>query len=238
MDMPRTQRIFEDLAAIGPAVVASMRYQWGLGLVLCWAGDAAGARAALREACDLAAAGGDHWAEFECSARLAVLEVETGDARTAVELACELEPLALRLGPGGSEEAFAAAVLALARLAAGDPGAAGDVVAAIARLDLIDAQYLIPEVLNISAQLEYARGDLTRARAQAGQALTLAASVDRPLESGRAHAVLACVATREGSREEAVGCIDAAREAGGDQLAAGAGAWVQDAERMLASQTG
>lgn len=238
MDMPRTRRIFEDLAAIGPAVVGSMRYQWGLGLVLCWAGDAAGARAALREACDLAAAGGDHWAEFECSARLAVLEVETGDARTAVELASELEPLALRLGPGGSEEAFAAAVLALARLAADDPVAASDVDAAIARLDLIDAQYLIPEVLNISAQLEYTRGDLTRARAQAGQALTLAASVDRPLESGRAHAVLACVAAREGSWEEAIGCIDAARAAGGDQLAAGAGAWVQDAERMLAPQTG
>ena len=122
MDMPRTQRVFEDLAAIGPVIVESMRYQWGLGLVLCWAGDAGGARAALGQARDLAGKGGDHWAEFECSARLAMLEVETGAARTAVELASELGPLALRLGPGGSEEAYAAAVLALAHLSEGDPG--------------------------------------------------------------------------------------------------------------------
>lgn len=236
MDMPRTRQVFEDLAAIGPVIVESMRYQWGLGLVLCWAGDATGARTALRQARNLAAAGGDHWAEFECSARLAMLEVETGATRTAVELASELGPLALRLGPGGSEEAFAAAVLGLARLAAGEPGAAGEVDAAVARLDQIDARYLMPEVLNVSAQMEYARGDHARARGQAEQALALAVSVDRPLEVGRAHAVLACVAARGGSREDAIGHIDAARVAGSDQLTAGADAWLHDAERMLAPQ--
>ena len=238
IDMPRTRQVFEDLAAIGPVIVGSMRYQWGLGLVLCWAGDAAGARAALREARDLAAAGGDHWAEFECSTRLAMLEVETGAPRTAVELASELGPLALKLGPGGSEEAFAGAVLGLARLAAGEPGAAGEVDAAIARLDQIDARYLMPEILNVSAQTEYARGNLARSRVHAERALELAASVDRPLEAGRAHTVLACVAARAGSREDAVVHIDAVREAGSNQLAAGAGAWLRDAERMLAPQPG
>jgi DNA-binding SARP family transcriptional activator len=238
MDMPRTRRVFEDLAAIGPVIVGSMRYQWGLGLVLCWAGDAAGARAALRQARTFAADGGDHWAEFECSARLAMLEVETGAARTAVELASELVPLALRLGPGGSEEAFAAAVLALARLSAGDPGAPGEVDAAVARLDQIDARYLMPEVLNVSAQMEYVRGDLARTRVQAERALALAVSVDRPLEAGRAHAVLACVAARGGSREDAVGHIDAARDAGSDQLSADADSWLRDAKRMLAPKLG
>jgi hypothetical protein len=236
MDMPRTRRVFEDLAAIGPVIVESMRYQWGLGLVLCWAGDAAGARAALAQARDLAGAAGDHWAEFECSARLAMLEVETGAPRTAVELASELGPLALTLGPGGSEEAFAAAVSALARLAAEAPGAAADVDAAVARLDQIDARYLMPEVLNVSAQIEYTRGDLARARVQAEQGLELAIAVDRPLEAGRAHAVLACVAARGGSRDDAVRHIDAAREAGNEQLAAGASAWLRDAERMLCPQ--
>src|SRR5581483_11456151 len=91
--------------------------------------------------------------------RLAMLEVETGAAGAAVELASALGPLALRLGPGGSEEAFAAAVLALARLAADEPGAAGEVDTAVARLDQIDARYLMPEVLNVSAQIEHARGD-------------------------------------------------------------------------------
>lgn len=46
IDMPRTRRVFEELDAIGQVCVESMRYQWGLGLVLCWAGDTAGARAA------------------------------------------------------------------------------------------------------------------------------------------------------------------------------------------------
>jgi DNA-binding SARP family transcriptional activator len=237
MDMPRTRRVFEELAAIGPMIVESMRYQWGLGLVLCWAGNAAGARAALRRARNLAAKGGDHWAEFECSARLAMLEVETGAAPTAVELASALGPLALRLGPGGSEEAFAAAVLALARLAAGKPGAPGEVHAAVARLDQIDARYLMPEVLNYSAQLEYARGDHAQARTHAERALALAVSVDRPLEAARAHAVLACVAAQGGSREDAVGHINAAHDAGSNQLSAGADAWLRNAETMLAPPT-
>jgi DNA-binding SARP family transcriptional activator len=236
MDMPRTRRVFEELAAIGPVIVGSMRYQWGMGLVLCWAGDAAGARAALRQARNLAAKCGDHWAEFECSARLAMLEVETGAAWAAVGLASELGPLALKLGPGGSEEAFAAAVLALARLSAAEPDAAGAVDAAVARLDQIDARYLMPEVLNVSAQMLYARGERGPARAQAEQALALAVSVDRPLEAARAHAVLACVAAQDGSREDAFAHVDAAQAAGSDQLSAGARAWLRNAERMLAPQ--
>jgi DNA-binding SARP family transcriptional activator/tetratricopeptide (TPR) repeat protein len=238
MDMPRTRQVFEDLATIGPLIVDSMRYQWGLGLVLGWAGDTAGARAALQQARDLAAKGGDHWAEFECSARLAMVEVEAGDAATAVELASELGPLAVRLGPGGSEEAFAAAVLALARLSAGEPGSAREVDAAVSRLDHIDARYLMPEVLNVSAQTEYARKNLARARLQAEQALALSVSVDRPLEAGRAHAVLACVMARTGGRGDAIAHIDAAREAGSDQLSACAGAWLRAAERMLDPQLG
>jgi DNA-binding SARP family transcriptional activator len=233
MDMPRTRLVFEDLAAIGPVIVGSMRYQWGLGLVLCWAGDGPGARAALRQAADLASSGGDHWAEFECSARLAMLEVETGTPDTALELAGALGPLALRLGPGGSEEAFARAVAALARLAAGQPGAAEDVDAAVARLDQIDARYLMPEVLNVSAQFEYSRGGLDRARGQAERARAVAEAVDRPLEAGRAHAILACVAARTGSREDAETHIRAVRAAGRDQLAAGADAWLRDAETLV-----
>ena len=234
MDMPRTRRVFDDLAAIGPVVVGSLRYQWGLGLVLSWAGDAAGARAAFRQAVEVAASVGDHWAEFECSARLAMVDVENGTASEAVGLAAALEPLALKLGPGGSEEAFAAAVLALAHLAAGEPGAATAIDAAVARLERIDACYLLPEVLNVSAQVEHARGDMERAWAQAGKALALATSVDRPLEAGRAHAVLACVAARCGSAEEASRHISLARAAGAEHLAAGSAAWLHDAEVLLA----
>jgi hypothetical protein len=165
-----------------------------------------------------------------------MLEVETGAPRTAVELASELGPLASRLGPGGSEEAFAAAVSALARLAADEPGAAGEVDSAIARLDQIDARYLMPEVLNVSAQIEYTQGDLARAQIHAARALELAVSVDRPLEAGRANAVLACLAARSRLPDDAVRHIDAARAAGSEQLSAGAGAWLRDAERMLCPQ--
>jgi tetratricopeptide (TPR) repeat protein len=238
MDMPRTRRVFEDLAAIGPVAVGSLRYQWGLGLVLSWAGDAAGARAALRTAVEAAASVGDHWAEFECSARLAMVEVENGTPAEAGELAAALGPLALKLGPGGSEEAFAAAVLGLARLAAGDPGAGAEVDAAVARLEHIDARSLLAEVLNVSAQMEHDRGDMARARVQAGEALALATSVDRPLEVGRAHAVLACVEARCGSAEEASRHISLARAAGVEHLAAGAAAWLHNAETLLASPRG
>jgi hypothetical protein len=108
--------------------------------------------------------------------------------------------------------------------------------AAVARLDQIDARYLMPEVLNVSAQMLYARGERGPARAQAEQALALAVSVDRPLEAARAHAVLACVAAQDGSREDAFAHVDAAQAAGSDQLSAGARAWLRNAERMLARQ--
>jgi hypothetical protein len=62
--------------------------------------------------------------------------------------------------------------------------------------------------------------------------------VDRPLEAGRAHAVLACLAAQDRSSEDAIGHIDVARKAGSNQLTAGAGAWLRDAQEMLAPRRG
>src|SRR5581483_6126547 len=63
IDMPRTAELSAQLAGLEDLATTSLQYQWGLGLARAWAGDLAEARAALHRAVDLAAAGGNHWAE-------------------------------------------------------------------------------------------------------------------------------------------------------------------------------
>lgn len=203
MDMPRTKALFDNLAAVGPLAENSVNYQWGLGLVSIWAGQPATAHTALERGAELAVRAGDHWAGFECIARLAVLEAEAGRADEALALANRLPEMAARLGAGGSEHAYAGAVRALALLAADAPDAPAALAVAVAGLESADARLLVPEVLNAAAELDVAAGrpDLAEARSRA--ALEIATAVVRPQEAARAHGVLACLAAARGHGADA-----------------------------------
>jgi DNA-binding SARP family transcriptional activator len=233
MDMPRAKELFDDLATVGPMAVQSFRYHWGLGLVLSWAGDTDGARAAFRQGAELAARGKDHWAEFECTARLTVLEVEAGRPEAALPLAEGLGGLVTKLGTGGSEAAFAGAVLALARLAGGEPGSREALADALADLERIDARYLMPEVLNVAAELDLAHTRYEAAARFAGAALDLARVVDRPQELARAHALLACLAAGDERNAQAARHVEAALAGDPTQLPARVAALVAAAREML-----
>jgi tetratricopeptide (TPR) repeat protein len=202
IDMVRTAELFEQLAGLEDLATTSYQYQWGLGLVQAWAGDRPGARAALRRAIDLAAAGGDHWATFECTARLAVLDLEAGDSETAALDGAPLGPLAERLGGGGSEVAFAGAIAALAAVVRRERGAAPAFDAAVTELERIDAGFLAPDLLGIAAEAGYRAGD-PAAEAHARRAFEMARSTGRPLEVCRARVLLACLAARDGAVDEA-----------------------------------
>src|ERR1051325_4333234 len=69
IDMDRTYALFEQLAGLEDLALPAHEYRWGLGLAGAGAGELPEARTALERAIELAAARGDHWATFECTAR-------------------------------------------------------------------------------------------------------------------------------------------------------------------------
>lgn len=211
IDMERTTGLFEQLAGLHDLATRSHQYHWGLGLVRAWNGDVDGARHALGEAVTIAAARDDHWAVFECSARLLLLEVDVGDPGVARPLLPELAPAAARLGAGGSEARFASAIAALHRLA-DEPSETEALLREVAALEAIDARFLVPELLGIAAQLAYRRADHDQANTLARRAVDIAGTVDKPNEAARAHALLACVAAARTDTDGFVAHSRAARE--------------------------
>jgi DNA-binding SARP family transcriptional activator len=203
IDMPRTARLFDELGVLHVVVEHSVQYQWGLGLVDAWRGDVAAARRALSTAIELATVSTDHWIAFECTARLALLELEAGDVEAAGRASALMPPLADKLG-GGSEQAYADGVVGLHELASGVPDGAAHVDEAVARLEQIDARFLVPDLLGIAAEYLVRRGDLDEAHARAVAAADVADEVARPFEAARAHALLAVIAARRGNDDARV----------------------------------
>ncbi|MFN2607326.1 MAG: BTAD domain-containing putative transcriptional regulator [Acidimicrobiales bacterium] len=208
MDMDRTARLFDELGALDALASTSFQYQWGLGLVEAWRGDLRAARAAMRRAIDLAAGRADHWATFECTARLALLELEAGAVDAAESLSAELAPLASKLGDG-SERPYAAAIGAIARIARGDPNGQTALDDAIRSLERIDARFLVPDLLGVAAEIHRHAGDPDLARDRAEWAAQVADDAARPFEAARAHALLACLAAERGDFDDARSHIDA-----------------------------
>jgi DNA-binding SARP family transcriptional activator len=209
MDMERTAELFEQLARLEDLVTTSLQYQWGLGLVRAWAGELAGAHRALQTAIDLASARGDHWGAFECSARLTILELETGDVAAARFRSRTLQPLAAQLGTRGSESAYAQSIAALTSLVDGEAGAPAAFDQAVAELERIDAAFLAPDLLGIAAEVEFRAGATEAAVTHATRAFELARSTSRPMETARARILLACLCATAGAVDEADAHLDA-----------------------------
>jgi hypothetical protein len=155
----------------------------------------------------------DHWAGFECSTRLALLEIDAGDLTAAAPLVDSLRPAADRLGPGGSEATYASAIVALYRLRH-ETWAPDAFVAEVAALDAIDARFLVPDLTNSAAIIALRLGRLDDATTFATRAVDVATAVDKPYEAARGHAVLACVAAARGESDAAASHASAARALG------------------------
>jgi tetratricopeptide (TPR) repeat protein len=230
MDMTRTYRLFDDLGTLHHLAAGSVQYQWGLGLVRAWNGETDEARRALTQAIELSTGRADHWIVFECTARLALLELEAGAVDAAESLCAQLEPLATKLGKG-SEMPYARAIGALHAVASGDQRSDAELDAALAELEAIDARFLIPDLLGIAAEFHYRAGRLDLAADVADRALRVASDVARPPEEARASAVLACVAATRGDLDAARAHLTAhADEASMSRHVEG---WRHEAERLL-----
>jgi tetratricopeptide (TPR) repeat protein len=236
MDMDRTARLFDELGSLHALAAQSFQYQWGLGLVQAWRGDADQGRAALVRAIALATARSDHWVAFECTARLALLELETGAVAAAAALCAQLAPLAGKLGEG-SEQPYAAAIGALQQIASGDPHGDAELEHAVARLERIDARFLVPDLLGIAAELHHRTGDPNGAHELAHRALRVAEEVARPSEAARAHTILACIAVERSDMDEAREHLRAVNDVSGS-LPGHVEGLRREAERLVTARHG
>jgi hypothetical protein len=233
LDMPRTARLFDELAMMQALVERSAEYQWGRGLVEAWRGRVDAARDGLTRAVELATLSTDHWMTFECTARLALLELEAGADETAGRLCAQLGPLAEKLGEG-SERAYAEGVCAVHATVTGVPDGEQQLDHAVAGLERIDARFLVADFLGIAAERLYRGGCSDRARARAETARAVADDAGRLFEIARAHAVLACIAADRGDGRTAHRHLEAVSAASGN-LPSHVEALRQDAERLTAA---
>ena len=124
----------------------------------------------------MAAEQGNHWAWFECLSRLSMLDLAGGNLAAVEERNSQLCDVAEKLGEG-SERAWAATLLALARRQAGDNGARLE--EALTELRAADSKGLLACALVEAGCQDLANGHTAEAINRADEALAAADDVGR-----------------------------------------------------------
>jgi DNA-binding SARP family transcriptional activator len=185
----------------GPGAGDILDLVWAQGLLHRYRGEYDAAVDALQRALALGRAVGDRYCEWDCLARLAMVELERGRPPAALERCRVMEPLLAQMSEG-SEPAFSAALTALARGAAGEP-AGEDIDRAIEALVQLDSRWMVAYAAAIAATLDERSGDRERARRRARLAVQAAETVDRRSEAAVARALLARLAFADGDVAQA-----------------------------------
>ena len=197
-DIPRAESMLIEAQALAvKAGVELTDIPWGLGLVRAFTGDYDEAVPLLETAVTLARREQDHWAECEGLQRLALIELERGNARAARERARGIAAVAAKMGEG-SEGPFAAMLDALAATVLGEPGAERRVTQALDALRALDAKALLSRALSLAAATDLGYGHLQQAAIRAEEALRAAEGVGRRSEIVMALVILARAALRRG----------------------------------------
>jgi DNA-binding SARP family transcriptional activator/tetratricopeptide (TPR) repeat protein len=188
-DLPKAEAMLREARDRATAGAALLDVHWGLGLVRHFLGDHDAARSELLKALALARREADHWAECDCLARLALIAFEESQPEAALQRCLEMGAVATRMGEA-SEGPFAAGLLAVARLALGEPDAEAALAEATRRLRELDSRWMTACVLVLAAELDAAAGRRESARERALEALAVAQGVGRRSEAARAAALL------------------------------------------------
>ncbi len=140
------------------------------------------------------------WARTHCLSRLIMIELERERAAEALSRCRELRAITADMEEG-SEAPFAAALEALARIAAGENGAAPDLDDAVRRLRQVDSKWMLAYAQNEAAVHDLAAGEFQQARRRATDALAASKAVDYRSEGALARAIL--IRTGPGATETA-----------------------------------
>jgi DNA-binding SARP family transcriptional activator/tetratricopeptide (TPR) repeat protein len=211
-DVPRAQAmIVEARAMLGPGGDQHAHVAWARGLLGHYCGDRVPALAALDEALEGYTRDQAHWETYQVMSMSVICQMETGDAAAGLERCAALREVAGKMSEG-SEPVVAAALEALVRLALHHDGAEAACEGAIAALKAADAKAMLAYVLCWSAEHALSNGNLDVAERQAGDALTVAALVDRRSELAVARALLGLIALARHDRQSAEAHLRATRE--------------------------
>jgi DNA-binding SARP family transcriptional activator len=161
----------------------------GLGIVRVFQGAHDEAVLLLERGLRMARREQDHFRACECLVALVTSRLETGDARSALDYARQLLPVAAKLTEG-SEAPFSRALEALSRYVLSTPGAAQDVERCLAELCDLDAPRKLALVQLHAGEADYAAERFDTARERAGEALEAARVVGHGSGMARAGALL------------------------------------------------
>lgn len=206
-EMDRALALLSEARSIAaPLELDLLDVSWGFGMVHHHAGEIDAARRLLGEALAKARRAQDRWPEWDCLARLTMIDLESGCAREAIERCRELHAISARMGEG-SEIPFAEALEALARFALAESGAEERLQRALERLRAADTKGQLAYALVLAAQLDLGRGAVERAERHAEEALHAAEVVERRSDAVLAKAILARVAQARGETRAAAACL-------------------------------
>jgi DNA-binding SARP family transcriptional activator len=221
-DVGRSRTLLAEAGAIfGQSGSKNAEFYWSEALLKRWDGGLDAALPFMEEALQVARSDRDRWRECKCLAWLAVINLELGEPEATLACCEELGPLAAKMGESG-ELPFVHALEALARLSLRLPNAAPALVSAVDQLRAFDSKAHLAYVLNAAAEIAFAAGNLSEARAAAQDALVAAEATRRRCEAFSSRALLAQVLAAQGDPSGARGWLDPllARVAEPDSLSA------------------
>jgi tetratricopeptide (TPR) repeat protein len=205
--MDRAQALLLEARSLAaPLGLDVLDVSWGLGMVHHHAGETEAARRLLGEALAKARREQDRWPEWDCLARLTMIELESGRAREALERCPELHAISAKMGEG-SEVPFAETLEALARFRLGEAGAEERLERALERLRAADTKGQLAYALTLAAELDLERGASERAERRSAEALRAAEAVERHSDAALAKATSARLGHTRGERQAAVACL-------------------------------
>jgi len=206
-NIPRGRRLIrEAYALVKPLGLDLCEMHWACGLLQRWDGDYGRAIASVERALVLARVAEDRWREYNCLVWLAVLQLECGGTAGVIDRCLELTEVAGKLGD--SHVPFVTTLDALARFADGECGAEVRLARAISELRSVDDKSYEAYAHNVAATVFLRFGRVEEARASAGRAFALAATMQRKNEVVIARAIEARLAAAE-NRSAALSVIEA-----------------------------
>jgi tetratricopeptide (TPR) repeat protein len=181
--------------------------EWARAHAARWRGDLGRAYALMTRAIELARLREERWREVECLIWLAMIALELQDLPSVEQNCDEIDEIAERLDHALPQVSAAFRALARHNIYVGDLSPAlGQALTALRDFD--DKAHLA-FVLNFSASDHLLRGQYTRARAAATEALTVARAMSRTTEIVVATSILACTECLGGNRSAAIARIQA-----------------------------